>query len=77
MTRKDLLKKHKEYKFYQVTLNYQKEDITDKILNDLKKTIGGTKSSILRNALFSYNLFIKNSLRELNKNENYKNKKNN
>jgi len=57
---KDLLKKHKKYRYYYVTIPYQKGDVIDKVLNDLQRKSGGTKSSILRNALFSYKLFIDN-----------------
>lgn len=63
---KDLRKKHNQ-RFYYLGIPYQKGDIIDRIMNDLKKIIGGTKSSILRNALFSYNLFIKQSIKDIGK----------
>jgi hypothetical protein len=64
MTKKDLMKKHK-MPTRNLTLPYQEGDIIDQVLTNLKAIIGGTKSSILRNALFSYNLFIKQSIKDL------------
>ena len=62
-TKKDLIKKHKinPYADKKVNLNYYSGDGIDEIFTDLKKIVGGTRTSILRNALFSYYLFIKQS----------------
>lgn len=62
-TARDLEKKHKLKNIY-VGIIHKKGDVVDNLLNNLKETLGGTKSSILRNALFSYNLFIQQSIKE-------------
>jgi len=64
-TRKDLLKKHKKYKYYYTSLTYQKGDIVDKMLIHLKEITSETKTSIIRNALFAYYNFMLNNLKEL------------
>jgi len=58
---KDLAKRH-NIGYKMVVLNYREGELIDKILKNLKKKMGGTNTSILRNALFSYNIFIKNSV---------------
>jgi len=62
--RNDLIKKHKQYTNRNISFSYHKGDLMDKILTNLKKQIGGSKCNILRNALFSYNLFIQQSLKK-------------
>lgn len=69
MSKKDLLKKHPKYKYFTTALVYQKGDLIDKILTRLSKQLSQTKSGILKNALFSYNIFIQQSMKEEQKKE--------
>jgi len=73
MAKKELLKKHKKYRYHTTSLIYQKGDIVDKILTHLKEITSDTKTSIIKNALFTYYNFMLNNLKELKKAE--KNKK--
>lgn len=66
-TKEDLLKKHKKYKYHQISLPYQKGDVVDKILIHLKEITSDTKTSIIRNALFTYYNVMINNLKELQK----------
>ena len=66
MTKKDLEKKHNQ-KYYILWVQMKKDEPLFKMVEYLVKITGKTKTSILKDALIYYKVFIEKSLGEFEK----------